>query len=84
MGAGAYLSAKSENEVTEKESDRKGIKRKSTPEEEKENLVRFYQTRGFKKEEAAAVADRVASQIEARKTYTLGEELGLTSEESCV
>jgi len=35
MGAGSYLSAKSEKEVTEKESDRKGIKRKGTPEEER-------------------------------------------------
>jgi len=82
MGAGAYLSAKSEKEVTEKESDRKGIKRKGTPEEEKENLVRFYQARGFKRRDAEAVADRVALQVESRKSYTIGEEVGLTSEES--
>jgi VIT1/CCC1 family predicted Fe2+/Mn2+ transporter/rubrerythrin len=82
MGAGSYLSAKSEKEVTEKESDRKGIKRRGTPEEEKEKLVRFYQARGFKKRDAEAVADRVAQQVESRESYTLGEELGLTSEES--
>jgi VIT1/CCC1 family predicted Fe2+/Mn2+ transporter len=82
MGAGAYLSAKSEKEVTEKESDRKGIKRKGTPEEEKEKLVRFYQVRGFKRQDAEAVADRVALQAESTESYTLGEELGLTSEES--
>ena len=82
MGAGAYLSAKSEKEVTEKESDRKGIKRKGTPEEEKEQLVRFYQARGFKKQEAEAIADRVASEMESRAEYTIGEEVGLTSEES--
>jgi VIT1/CCC1 family predicted Fe2+/Mn2+ transporter len=82
MGAGAYLSAKSEKEVTEKESDRKGIKRKGTPEEEKENLVRFYQTRGFNRQEAEAIADRVALQMESSESYTLGEEVGLTSEES--
>jgi len=82
MGAGSYLSAKSEKEVTEKESDRKGIKRKGTPEEEKERLVRFYQARGFKRRDAEAVADRVAQQAESRESYTLGEELGLTSEES--
>jgi len=82
MGAGAYLSSKSEKEVTEKESDRKGIKRKSTPEEDKEKLVRFYQVRGFKRQEAEAVADRVASQVESRQSYTIGEEVGLTSEES--
>jgi VIT1/CCC1 family predicted Fe2+/Mn2+ transporter len=82
MGAGAYLSAKSEKEVTEKESDRKGIKRKGTPEEEKENLVRFYQAKGFKRQESEAIADRVASQIESSESYTIGEEVGLTSEES--
>jgi len=82
MGAGAYLSAKSEKEVTEKESDRKGIKRKGTPEQEKENLVRFYQARGFKRQEAEAVADRVALQVESSESYTTGEEVGLTSEES--
>jgi VIT1/CCC1 family predicted Fe2+/Mn2+ transporter/rubrerythrin len=82
MGAGSYLSAKSEKEVTEKESDRKGIKRKGAPEEEKERLVRFYQARGFKRRDAEAVADRVASHIESSESYTLGEEIGLTSEES--
>jgi len=82
MGAGAYLSAKSEKEVTEKESDRKGIKRRGTPEEEKERLIRFYQARGFKRQDAEAVADRVAQQLESREPYTVGEEVGLASEES--
>ena len=82
MGAGAYLSSKSEKEVTEKESERKGIRRRGTPEEEREKLVRFYQARGFKRREAEAVADRVASEMESREMYTVGEEIGLTSEES--
>ncbi len=82
MGAGAYLSSKSEKEVTEKESERKGIRRRGTPEEEREKLVRFYQTRGFKRKEAEGIADRVASEMELRETYTIGEETGLTSEES--
>jgi VIT1/CCC1 family predicted Fe2+/Mn2+ transporter len=82
MGAGSYLSAKSEKEVTEKESDRKGIKRKGTPEQEKERLIRFYQARGFKRRDAEAVADRVAQHVESNESYTIGEEIGLTSEES--
>jgi VIT1/CCC1 family predicted Fe2+/Mn2+ transporter/rubrerythrin len=82
MGAGAYLSSKSEKEVTEKESDRKGIRRIGTPEGEREQLVRFYQARGFKRQESEAIADRVASQMETSAGYTLGEEVGLTSEES--
>jgi VIT1/CCC1 family predicted Fe2+/Mn2+ transporter len=82
MGAGAYLSSKSEKEVTERESDRKGTKRKGSPEEEREKLVRFYQARGFERQEAEAIADRVALQLESRDSYTIGEEVGLTSEES--
>jgi VIT1/CCC1 family predicted Fe2+/Mn2+ transporter/rubrerythrin len=82
MGAGAYLSAKSEKEVTEKERDRKGLKSRGTPEEEKERLIRFYQARGFKRRDAEAVADRVAQQLESRESYTIGEEVGLASEES--
>jgi len=82
MGAGAYLSAKSEKEVTERESERKGIKRRGTPEEEKERLSRFYQARGFKRQDAESVADRVAQQLESSESYTIGEELGLASEES--
>ena len=82
MGAGAYLSSKSEKEVTEKESQRKGVRKKGTPEEEMEKLVSFYQVRGFNRQEAEAIANRVASGMEARSEYTIGEEVGLTSEES--
>jgi len=82
MGAGAYLSSKSEKEVTEKESERKGVRKKGTPEEERAELVKFYQARGFKKQEAEAIANRVASGMEASAEYTVGEEVGLASEES--
>ena len=82
MGAGAYLSSKSEKEVTERERARKGIRKRRTPEEEKEELVKFYRGMGFKIQEAQAVADRVASETESRAVFTMGEELGLTSEES--
>jgi len=82
MGAGAYLSSKSEKEVTEKEDERKGVRKRRTPEEEREELVKFYQVRGFKKQEAEAIASRVAAEMESSAEYTIGEEVGLTSEES--
>ena len=82
MGAGAYLSSKSEKEVTEKESERKGIWKKGAPEEERKKLARFYEARGFERQEAEAIASRVASDMESRSEYTIGEEIGLTSEES--
>jgi VIT1/CCC1 family predicted Fe2+/Mn2+ transporter/rubrerythrin len=82
MGAGAYVSSKSEQEVTEKENQRKGIRKKQSPEEEREELARFYQAQGFKRQEAEAIASRVSSEMELRAKYTIGEEVGLTSEES--
>jgi VIT1/CCC1 family predicted Fe2+/Mn2+ transporter len=82
MGAGAYLSSKSEQEVTEKQNERKGIRKRRTPEEENAELVRFYQVQGFKKSEAEAIASRVSAQMEREAEHTLGEELGLTSEEA--
>jgi VIT1/CCC1 family predicted Fe2+/Mn2+ transporter len=82
MGAGAYLSSKSEKEVTERERARKGIRKGRTPEEERKELVSFYQEQGFKIERAQAVAERVASEMRSREVFTIGEELGLTSEES--
>jgi len=82
MGAGAYLSSKSEKEVTERERERKGIGKKGPPGEELEELVKFYQARGFKRQEAEAIAGRVTSEMELRAELTLGEELELSSEES--
>jgi VIT1/CCC1 family predicted Fe2+/Mn2+ transporter/rubrerythrin len=82
MGAGSYLSSKSEKEVTEKESDRKGIRKKRSPEEEREELTKFYQAKGFKEDEAEAIAARVSSRLELTEELTMGEELGLTSEEA--
>ena len=83
MGAGAYLSSKSEKELREKEQKRKGIKKKrGFSDDERAELVRFYQLRGFKRQEAEAIAGRVTSGIESSEEYTLGEETRLTSEES--
>jgi VIT1/CCC1 family predicted Fe2+/Mn2+ transporter len=83
MGAGSYLSSKSEKEVREKEQKRKGSKkRRGSRDDERAELVQFYQIRGFKRQEAEAIAERVMSGIESSGEYTVGEEVGLTSEES--
>ena len=82
MGAGAYLSSKSEQEVTEKESARKGTRKKLSGKEEEEDLAKFYQSKGFKENEAKAIARRIITSAEGSADYTIGEELGLTSEES--
>ncbi|MGD2148594.1 MAG: VIT1/CCC1 transporter family protein, partial [Anaerolineae bacterium] len=82
MGAGAYISSKSEQEVTEKQNERKGIRKRRSPEEERAELIQFYRTQGFSAAEAEAVTARVVSGIEQQAEYTIGEEVGLTSEES--
>jgi VIT1/CCC1 family predicted Fe2+/Mn2+ transporter len=81
MGAGAYVSSKSEQEVTRKEQERKGIRKKRSPEEEKEELIRFYQDKGFERKRAEAIAARVSDRVETMQEFTIGEETGLTSEE---
>jgi len=81
MGAGAYVSSKSEQEVTQKEQERKGVRRKQSPEEEKEELIAFYQTKGFERKRAEGIAGRVIERIGQMEEFTIGEETGLTSEE---
>jgi VIT1/CCC1 family predicted Fe2+/Mn2+ transporter len=81
MGAGAYISSKSEQEVTEKENRRKGKERRRSPEEERAELAKFYQQQGFSKGEAAAVAVRVMLRMATEAEYTIGEEVGLAGEE---
>jgi len=44
--------------------------------------VKFYQSKGFKKLDAEAIATRVHSEMKLKAEYTIGEEIGLTSEES--
>lgn len=82
MGAGAYLSSKSEKEISEKENERKGFRKIGTSKEEREKLVKFYQTRGFKRQDAEAITDKVSSEMESKQAYTICEEIGLTSEDS--
>jgi VIT1/CCC1 family predicted Fe2+/Mn2+ transporter/rubrerythrin len=82
MGAGAYLASKSEKEVLERESERKGSRRKRGPEEERKELIEFYRSKGFKQGEAEAIADRALSALESGPDLTIGEDVGLTTEES--
>jgi len=81
MGAGAYVSSKSEQEVTQKEQKRKGWGRKQSPEEEQEELVGFYEDRGFARTTAETIAERVAKQMAQTESLSIGEETGLTNAE---
>ena len=80
MAAGAYQSSKSELEVMERESQRETVKGR-TPEEEKEELVRFYQSEGYTSAEAEAIVERIAKEKEFSIEMGTLEELGLAPEE---
>jgi VIT1/CCC1 family predicted Fe2+/Mn2+ transporter len=81
MAVGSYQSSKSELEVLEKESQRKKVKKGMTAKEEREELIKFYQTEGFKRGEAEAIVDRIAEKKESHKQIDTLEELGLAPEE---
>jgi predicted membrane protein (TIGR00267 family) len=81
MAAGAYQSSKSELEVLERESQRKKVKKRRTPEEERQELVKFYQEEGFKRGEAEAIVNRIVEQKELPTQAGTLEELGLAPEE---
>jgi predicted membrane protein (TIGR00267 family) len=81
MAAGSYQSSKSELEVFERESQRKKVEKGKSPEEEKEELTRFYQREGFSRGEAEAIVRQITDKKDlVIQTSTL-EELGLAPEE---
>jgi predicted membrane protein (TIGR00267 family) len=81
MAVGSYQSAKSELEVLEREGQRKKVKKGKTPEEEREELIKFYEAEGFKRGEAEAIVDRVVKEKELPLQATTIEQLGLAPEE---
>jgi vacuolar iron transporter family protein len=77
MGAGAWLAAKSENELMESElhAERKEIE--EDPEHEIEELSLLYELKGFMPEEAAKIAKRIATDKDAFLKTMAQEELGI-------
>ena len=80
MGAGAYLSTKSEREVTQKENQRKGIVTGST-DQRKASLVKMYQDEGLNVTESEAIAERVLNEIDQELKRSIGEITGFTTED---
>jgi predicted membrane protein (TIGR00267 family) len=81
MGFGSYQSSKSELEVWERESQRGTVGKGRTPEEEREELIKFYLAEGFERGEAEAIAKRIASETGMPISEGTLEELGLAPEE---
>jgi VIT1/CCC1 family predicted Fe2+/Mn2+ transporter len=79
MGAGAYISAKSEQEVLKRERRRKGLSGNRDPETEAQELTTFFQSKGFNRSEATTIAQRVQAEMSRQSQQSLQEIVGVTS-----
>src|SRR5712671_888943 len=80
MGAGAYLSSKSQREVYESEIAREQAEIDEDPHEELLELELFYQLKGFSAEESRAMAERLQKEPKQFLRTLVHEELGLNEE----
>ena len=80
MGAGAYLSSKSQREVYESEVAREQAEIEEDPHEEMLELELFYQLKGFSAEESRAMAERLQKEPKQFLRTLVHEELGLSEE----
>jgi vacuolar iron transporter family protein len=80
MGAGAYLSSKSQREVYESEVSREQTEIEEDPHEEMLELELFYQLKGFSAEESRAMAERLQKEPKQFLRTLVQEELGLSEE----
>src|SRR3954469_7022961 len=77
MGAGAYLSSKSQREVYESEVARERAEIETDPQEEILELELFYQLKGFSAQESRGMAERLQQQPQQFLRTLVHEELGL-------
>jgi VIT1/CCC1 family predicted Fe2+/Mn2+ transporter/rubrerythrin len=80
MGAGAYLSSKSQREVYESEVAREQSEIEEDPHEELLELELFYQLKGLSPDEARTMAERMHKEPKQFLRTLVHEELGLSEE----
>src|SRR5471030_2172297 len=80
MGAGAYLSSKSQREVYESEIAREQAEIDEDPHEEMLELELFYQLKGFSADESRSMAERLQKEPKQFLRTLVHEELGLNAE----
>jgi VIT1/CCC1 family predicted Fe2+/Mn2+ transporter/rubrerythrin len=80
MGAGAYLSSKSQREVYESEVARERTEIEEDPHEELLELELFYQLKGFSPDEARSMAEKIQREPKQFLRTLVHEELGLSEE----
>lgn len=80
MAASGFLAARSEQEVREHHLSLEKAELKLMPQEEKEELVRFYTQKGLTKEEAENVASRLMEKQDVALSQLARNELGIDPE----
>src|SRR5438445_3170734 len=80
MGAGAYLSSKSQREVYESEVSREKAEIDEDPHEEMLELELFYQLKGFSAEESRTMAERLQKEPKQFLRTLVQGELGVSEE----
>src|SRR5476649_1415960 len=80
VGAGAYLSSKSQREVYESEIAREQAEIDENPHEELLELELFYQLKGFSAEESRTMAERLQKEPKQFLRTLVHEELGLNED----
>jgi VIT1/CCC1 family predicted Fe2+/Mn2+ transporter len=77
MGAGAYISSKSQLEVARAEVARERLELAANPERELEELVQLFEQEGLPEEDARVVAEKIAQRPMAMLNAMTQKELGL-------
>lgn len=81
MGLGTYISTKSENEYYQQEIERERYEIENMPDKERDELVEFYEKKGFKGKLLKQVVDTIAADKEVTLREMLKEELGVKEED---
>jgi VIT1/CCC1 family predicted Fe2+/Mn2+ transporter len=81
MALGEWLSVQSSRELYEREIQTEADELAELPEEEKEELVLIYQSKGLNETEARAIADQVMANPDTALNTLVREELGIDPEE---
>jgi VIT1/CCC1 family predicted Fe2+/Mn2+ transporter len=79
MGAGAFISAKSEQEVMRKERRRKGLRGNRDTKKEIQELNAQFLRKGFRDQEAESIAERIVNEMREQDQIALGEVVGVTT-----
>src|ERR1700716_2437978 len=77
MGAGAYISSKSQLEVAQAEVERESRELEANPERELEELVQLFEAEGLPEEDARMVAEKISKRPRAMLNAMTQKELGL-------